>query len=300
MKNQMSGIVSLSLAQITLGTLGVCVLESGADSVSIVFYRCAIGAVLLTGFCHWRASLSGILRLPAKTLFHAVLSSALMIGNWIFFFEGIRRTNISIATVFFHVQPLLVVVLGAAYFRERLQRIVFIWIFIAFAGLILATGFDQKTEFSPQYITGLAFTFAAALCYAHVTLIAKSLKGIKSHQLTLIQCVFGALMLALFVPLSPVDVNLVQWGWLLIIGAVHTGGVYILLYSALPKLSTSLIAVLLFLYPASAVIFDALFYRHSIGIQTITGLCLIIFASLGATLRWGEGRNVNLPRGDAA
>jgi len=288
MHKRTSGIVSLSIAQITLGTLGVCVLESAADSISIVFYRCAIGAILLLAFCHWRGSLSGIIRLPAKTLFLAMLSSVLMIVNWIFFFEGIRRTNISTATIVFHVQPLIVVVLGAVYFRERLKPIVFIWILIAFAGLVLATGFDLKSEFKAQYVSGLFFTLGAALSYAHVTLIAKGISHIKSHQLTLIQCTCGAIMLAPFLPLSPLDVTMDQWGWLSVIGAVHTGIVYILLYSALPKLSTPLIAVLLYLYPASAVMFDALTYKHDISLQTFIGLSLIILASLGVTLRWGR------------
>jgi drug/metabolite transporter (DMT)-like permease len=69
---------------------------------------------------------------------------------------------------------------------------------------------------------------------------------------------------------------------------VHTGLVYILLYSALPKLSTPLIAVLLYLYPASAVIFDVFVYQHALSFQTLFGLGLVILASIGVTLRLGD------------
>ena len=288
MNSRTIGIINLSSAQIILGTIGVCVLESNADSISIVFYRCAIGAGFIAAFCYWRGTLSEIVGLPVRTLILAMLSGLLMVGNWILFFEGIRRTNISIATIIFHIQPLLVVFLGAVYFRERLRPITLIWVFVAFAGLILATGFDLKNDFTVPYLIGLLFTLGAALTYAHVTLIAKELSGIKSHQLTLIQCLCGAFILAPFLPLSPFDVTVEQWGWFFIIGTVHTGLVYILLYSALPKLSTPLIAVLLYLYPASAVIFDVFVYQHALSFQTLFGLGLVILASIGVTLRLGD------------
>lgn len=288
---QLQGIVGLSMAQITLGTLGYCILESGADSVSAVFYRCAIGGALLGAYCFGRGTLSGIVRLPVRTLALAGLSGALMVGNWVLFFEGIRLTSISVATIAFHVQPFFVVLLGAYFFRERIQRVALLWISVALLGLALATGVNLGAgAVDGGYATGLICTLAAALLYALVTIIAKGLKGIKSHQLTLVQCMVGCVLLAPVLPLGPFDIGTAQWKWLFVIGAVHTGGVYMVLYNALPKLSTPLVAILLFLYPASAVIVDAVAYQHDIGMEKVVGLALIVAASLGVTFGWGENR----------
>ena len=76
------------------------------------------------------------------------------------------------------------------------------------------------------------------------------------------------------------------------IGAVHTDGVYILLYGALPKLSTPIIAVLLFIYPASAILVDALLYQTTISMAQTLGLALIFISSLGVTLGWGVKRPI--------
>ncbi len=97
-------------------------------------------------------------------------------------------------------------------------------------------------------------------------------------------------MLAAFSPAGPLTLSADQWGWLAIIGLVHTGGVYVVLYKALPKLTTPVIAVLLFLYPASAVLVDALAYGHLISALQLAGLGLIILSSLAVTLRWGVRR----------
>lgn len=291
MTRQTQGIIGVSAAQILLGTIGLCVLESGADSVSVAFYRCVIGGFVLAFYCLWRGDLNGLLRLPPKTILLALVSGFFMTGNWVLFFEGIQRTGIAVATILFHIQPFLVVILGAFFFRERLRGVTFAWIALALAGLTMTTGLTGA-EFTgdTSYLIGIACTLVAAFLYSLVTLIAKSLTGITAPQLTFLQCLCGTLLLVIVVPLGPQDVSLTQWGWLAIIGIVHTGGVYVMLYNALPKLATPVIAVLLFFYPASALVVDALAYGHIMGVIQIAGLACILIASLGVTLKWGTRR----------
>ena len=68
LKPRTQGIIGITSAQAILGTLGVCVIESGVDSISVVFYRCAIGAILLALYCYWREDLWNIRKLPTKTI----------------------------------------------------------------------------------------------------------------------------------------------------------------------------------------------------------------------------------------
>lgn len=285
------GIFGLSAAQTILGTLGVCLLESGVDSVSAVFYRCLIGGLVLLAYCAWRGDLLSLRQLPRREVGFAMLTAAMIITNWTLFFEGIRLTSIAVATIVFHVQPFFVVLMGALLLRERVPMIVFAWIALALIGLILATGLSP-TEISmgSDYVLGLALTLGAAFTYALVTIIAKGFVHTKSTQLTLIQCIFGALVLGFAAPGDASSYDHGQWAWLTVMGVVHTGAVYILLYGSLPKLTTPYIAVLLFLYPASAVVVDALYYDHHISPMQVAGLATIIVASLGVTLKWGQRR----------
>lgn len=287
------GIFGLTTAQMILGTLGVCLIESGVDSVSAVYYRCIIGSVILLAYCAWRHDLVSLRQLPKREIALTVLSAVLMITNWVLFFEGIRLTGIAVATIVFHVQPFFVVILGAVLLRERTPAIIFVWIALALTGLVFATGISandlgQDTDYS----LGLLLTVFAALSYALVTIIAKGLVHTKPHQLTLIQCVVGSLALGFIAPGDASSYENEQWAWLLVMGAVHTGAVYILLYGSLPKLTTPFIAVLLFVYPASAVVVDALYYDHHINLLQVAGLVTIIIASLGVTLKWRNRRVV--------
>ena len=294
MTRQMEGMIGLIAAQTLLGTIGLCVLESGANPVSVAFYRCAIGGMALALYCQYRGDLTRLAGLSPRILAMAVASGVLMASNWVLFFEGIQRTGIAVATITFHIQPFLVVLLGAFVFRERLQAVTILWIGLALAGLAMATGLSGvELTADRSYLIGLGATLAAAFLYAGVTIIAKGLTGISAPQLATIQFATGTLMLAAFSPANPLTLTAGQWGWLAVIGLVHTGGVYVVLYKALPKLTTPVIAVLLFLYPASAVLVDALAYGHLISTFQLIGLGLIILASLAVTLRWGTRTKTN-------
>ncbi|MGR6431488.1 DMT family transporter [Rhizobium sp. PAMB 3174] len=293
---QTQGILGVMAAQTLLGTLGVSVVESGADPISVTFYRCLIGGLALALHAAWRGRLTALLRLPAGVLALACASGLLMVGNWVLFFTAIQHIGIAVSTIVFHVQPLIVVLLGALFFRERLHLATCAWILLALAGLVLATDIGEGGVLpGGSYLLGLACALGGAVLYALVTLIAKGLKGMNAPQLVTVQCLCGTLLLFAAAPLGPLQVTSGQWGWFLLIGLVHTGGVYVLLYGALPKLSTPLAAVLLFLYPVSAILADAVVYGHHLVPVQYAGFAAILIASLGVTLRWGVRTAVPAP-----
>jgi drug/metabolite transporter (DMT)-like permease len=74
------------------------------------------------------------------------------------------------------------------------------------------------------------------------------------------------------------------WGWLVGLGFIHTGLMYVLMYAAYAKLPTAKIAVLAFTYPAVAMGVDWAVYGHHIGLVQALGVPLIVLASLKVTL----------------
>jgi drug/metabolite transporter (DMT)-like permease len=242
----------------------------------------------LLAYAALRSDLRALFRLPVRMLLLALLSGVLMVGNWVLFFEAIRRSGIAVATIVFHVQPFVMVLIGALVFRERLRLRTLGWIALALFGLTLATGIiDAPEGHEPDWI-GVICAFGAAVLYACVTIIAKGFPRSNGAQLTFVQCLCGVLVLAPWLPLLPQNLAAEQWGWLAVIGGVHTCAVYVLLYNALPKLPTTTAAVLLFLYPISAIAVDAFWYRHAVtGVQIMGSLCVLL-ASLAITLKWGD------------
>lgn len=277
-------------AMLMLATLGIFVQQAGLDSVTTVFFRCAFGALALALYCLWQGMLVRA-NFTAKNVGLALFSGVLMVFNWVFFFEAIRRVGISVATIVFHVQPFMVLLLGALLFRERITLDKFGWISVGFGGLLLATGLPlDGLAPGSSYAIGIACTLTAALAYSGVTLTTKSMRGMRPHLTALIHCVVGMCALAAWITIPAAGISPLQWGWLTGLGLLPTALAYVLIYGALPRLQTASIAVLTFIYPAAAVGFDFIVYGHLLRPVQVLGLALIVVAGLGVNLNWGWRR----------
>lgn len=272
-------------AGMLLGTLGIFVEKAGLDSLSATFYRCVLGGAFLAMYWRWTAT-SATPRPSWRALSLATASGVLMAGNWVLFFEALARCGIAVATLVFHVQPILVVLLGAALLGERLTVRDGLWAVLAFVGLALTLVEQASTATQDlSYWLGIGAALAAALCYAGVTLMARALTSVPPALTATIQCVVGAILLAAPTTVSPGSLDTAQWLWLAGLGAIHTGLVYVLIYSALPKLSTATIAVLLFVYPVSAVVVDFIVYSRPLSALQAAGLGLVLLSAWGAVRR---------------
>ena len=274
-----------------MGTIGVFVEEARLGALTLVFFRCFFGMLALAAYCAYKGWLTPR-QFTRRTLALALISGVLMVTQWVAFFDAIHRTSIAVSTVVFHVQPFWVVLMGAALFHDRLGADRLGGIGIAFVGLVLASGVLAESHIADRtsYMIGIAESLGGSVLYASVTLIAKSLRDFRPHLLTLTQCAVGAVCLPLiapfFAPLQLAHISAVQWGWLVGMGVLHTGLSYVLIYGALPMLTTPVIAVLLFVYPLTAIAVDAIVYGRALSVPQLAGMALIVAASLGVNLGW--------------
>lgn len=278
-------VVQLAGGNLLLGTLGVFVVESGQDVATVVFWRCVFGAAALAlygGAAGWRR----LWALPAAAIGLAVLGGVMMVGNWLLFTAALGRAGIAVATVVFHIQPFLVVLLGALLLGERPGPGRLAWVALGFAGLLAAVGGGAGAD-AAAYRSGIACAAGGALLYAGVTILAKRAGDVPAPALALVQCLVGIPLLALLGPATPAEAGTAAFLWLAGIGVVHTGLVYALVYGALPVLATPTIAALTFLYPASAVLVDAAVYGRVPDPGQAAGLALIVLAGAGSALGWG-------------
>ena len=277
-----TGIVQLALAMAVVGTVGVFMEESGQGPVNAVFFRCVFGALALAAFCAARGWLGG-LRLAPRQWALILFGGVCIVLNWVAFFAAIRHSSIAFATIVYHVQPFWVVLAGPLLFGERISGRKLGWIGIAFAGLALATGIGGE---GADRLLGAGLAVLASLLYTGTVLSTKALRGVRPHLTAMIHAMTGIVLLAPFVGVSALPGAPGPWGWLAGLGIIHTGLVYVLMYAAYPKLPTSLIAVLAFVYPASAILSDWLVYGHRLGLEQAAGMGLIVLASLAVTLGW--------------
>ncbi|PXX37218.1 DMT family transporter [Undibacterium pigrum] len=273
-------------AMLMLATLGIFIHEAGLDAITTVFFRCLFAAIALALYCAWKGMFVAA-NFSCKNLGLAVFGGVLMVVNWVTFFAAIQRIGISVTTIVFHVQPFIVLLLGAVLFREKIAANKLAWICLGFIGLVLACGLKTGgMQMSEQYLLGLLLTLTGACAYAGVTLTTRAMRNMPAHLIALIHCLAGLVLLAALITIPADGIRVQQWAWLVGLGLIPTALAYVLIYGALPKMPTPAIAVLTFIYPAMALGMDYLVYGQRISLLQMAGLVLIVLASLGVNLDW--------------
>jgi drug/metabolite transporter (DMT)-like permease len=280
------GAAEMSMAMLMSGTIGWLVVSSQQSPFNVVFFRCIFGGATLALVC----AVLGLFRRELfswKMLGLALLGGAAIVVNWVLLFAAYSRASISMATAVYNTQPFMLVALGALVFRERISASTIAWLAVAFVGLVFVVKVEPAVLALPgQYLVGVAYAVGAAAMYAVSSIITKRLKGTPPHLLALIQVSLGVLLLAPFVRFDALPANGAQWLDVVVLGVVHTGLMYVLLYGAIQKLPTSLTGALSFIYPVVAIIVDRVAFGQTLAWTQVLGAALILLAAAGVNLGW--------------
>ena len=279
------GSLEMIAAMLISGTIGWFVLVSGQSVVDVVFWRCVVGGAMLLLVCRALGLLRAEL-LGRRVLTLAVVSGVAIVGNWLLLFASYSKASIAISTAVYNVQPFMLVGLGALFLGERITLVKLAWLVVAFLGMLAIVSAHGDTGASGEnYLLGIALALGAALLYALAALIVKRLSGTPPHLIALIQLLTGILMLA---PLAGYQLpeRPQAWASLATLGILHTGVMYMLLYSAIQKLPTALTGALSFVYPIAAIIVDWLAFDHRLGALQWLGVAAILLAAAGMQQGW--------------
>lgn len=291
------GSLEMAGAMLVSGTVGWFVLMSGQEVLDIVFWRCVFGAATLLAIC----MAMGLVRpgsITAKGFAWAVISGAAIVANWVLLFAAYSRASIGIATAVYNTQPFMLVGLGALFLGERISLDKIAWLCLAFAGMLAITQEHGTPGYGEgSYLAGIALSLGAAFFYAVAALLVKRLTGTSPHLIALIQVCAGILLIAPFIdagawPGTPPT----AWAALIAMGVIHTGLVYVLLYSAIQRLPTALTGALSFIYPIVAILVDWFAFGHVLGWQQWAGVAAILFAAGAMRQGWQPQAAMSLLR----
>lgn len=286
MKVKTSGVMQMTLAMVISGTVGWPVVMLGQPATTVVFWRCAFGALAMLVVC----ALLGLLKkglLTRRLAAIAVLGGIALVLNWTLLFAAYSYASIAVATITYHVQPFMLVGLGVLFFGEKLTATKLGWLLLAFVGMLLIiTGKQNAGDASSHYFTGVLLALGAAFMYAVAAAIVKQLKAVPPHLIVLIQLSVGALLLAPFADLGSLPSTASVWLLLATLGLVHTGLMSSLLYSAIQKIPTSLVGALSFIYPLVAIIVDWRVFGHRLSLLQLLGAAAILLAAAGMNFGW--------------
>ncbi|SDY32558.1 DMT family transporter [Delftia lacustris] len=266
---------------VLLGTVGVFVEEARQHPLVTVLFRCAFGALALLA---WGLATGRVreLRVRGRSWPVVAATGVLMVLNWALFFAAIPRTSIGVATIVFHIQPVWIMLFGTLVLREAVAPRQVAAMLAALLGLVLTTGLlgGDAAAWGPDHVSGLLMCLAGSLCYAAVTILAKTEKVVTPFALAWWQCAVGTVLL-LWVPLVhgwPQAPS--SWAWLAGLGVLHTGLAYAILFAGMARLTLGRIAVLQYVYPLTAIVLDWAVYGRALDAVQLAGVGLMAGALL--------------------
>jgi drug/metabolite transporter (DMT)-like permease len=289
MDRQTRGTLEMTIAMTVLGSIGWLVVVSGQPAAGVVFWRCVFGAAALFVICGTQGLLRG--HMTARIFGIAALGGVAIVVNWVLLFAAFAHASISVSTAIYNTQPFMLVVMGALFLGERLTATRLAWLALAFTGVLLLVQARPEAGYTGGgFIAGVLLALAAAFFYAVATLVAKKLAGTPPQLVVLVQVCVGIALLAPFTDFADLPASARSWGALVVLGAVHTGLVYILFYGAIQKLPTHLTGALSFIYPVAAIAVDYLAFGVRLQPMQAVGAATILFAAAGTTLGWSLPR----------
>lgn len=293
-----SAVLQLLIAELLIGSVGVFVHESGQDAVTAVFYRCLFGGLFMLALGCARGYFRGVFD-DRAFLRGALVSGVLLVLNWVALFAGMERSSIGVATLVYHFFPFVMLILAVLVQGERTHPADLLWTLVGFLGV--ACSADPMRLWhtaNPAYLIGIAMTLLAALLCGASLMMSRSIGRERPFALVAIQCWIGVAMLAGFSSTGVFHVGM-HWLWLVGLGIIHSGIVYVLFYTSYPRLQVVTIAVIAFVYPLVTLLLDYLIYGNRLVPVQWAGLALIVIGTLGVNLKWRLRRPTALQRADA-
>lgn len=283
-------------SMVIAGTVGWFVVMADQTPHVVVFWRCLFGALTMLMICFSRRLFKN-LTLNKGALCLLLFGGVALALNWIFLIKAYHLSSIAVATITYHAEPFILVVFGVFLFKEKINLDKVLWLIFAFIGTVFIVLGKQSTSFAQQdtYVLGVLYAIVAAFFYACAAIITKKLKHIPPQVIVVLQLFVGSLILIPVASLGEApSITFMSWGYLAIIGIVHTGFMCVLLYSAIQKISTTLVGALSFIYPIVAVLVGWLAFDNLLTVTQMLGSVVILIAATGVNLDWRLTRRSKL------
>ena len=285
LNRRQTGVIEMVLAMGLSGTLGFFVVEADLPVWNIVFFRCVFALFGLGLYCWWRGFLSPW-PLRGRNLLFASLAGVALVANWLLLFGSYQYASISLSTAVYHTQPFFLLLLARVLFAETFDLKKLPWYLFAFTGLLLIIEFRWSGLADSEQFLGFLMALGAAVLYALTTLLTRRVTDVRPEVIALLHVFIGVLLLWPVLDTAELPVLAEQWGYLAVLGLVHTCMMYIFLYSAYQKLPVALIAILAFLYPAIAIMVDYLVYDQLLSVSQWLGVAAILLSAAAMNANW--------------
>lgn len=285
-----TGYLELVVCGLVWGSIGVLVKKSPVSAPVIVFFRLALGALVVLA---WHAARGRLADLRMRGRRWLLLSAGGTLGlHWVFFFLAYKRLSVATVILIVYVGPVFMALLAPAVLREKLERRTIASLVLSVAGiaLIAVPAMQGRSPF------GLAAALIAMASFVALVFIGKKLV-VDYQPETIVAWQLSSA--AVFVSPGLVSWNSADvassWPALLVLGVVHTGICGVLYFRAMQVVKAQHMGILAYLEPVTAVVWAWAVLAEAPGMPTLIGGVLIIVAGLNIALPGRRLAAVKMP-----
>ena len=285
MINNISPKSKITIAMIIWGTISLFVREIQLESVSIAFFRAAIGSIFLL-------LVSVIIKdridkeVIKKNLVLLIISGIGLSTNWTALFQAMKYTTIPIAVLSYQTAPIFITLFSAIILKEKITAKNVLCLAVAVVGMLLVFEPGNSVGSQINHTKGILYGLTGAVLYGVVIVTNKLIKDLTGFQRTFIQLSLAAILLLPIVVrqgnINFSEFDTKQWILLLVIGILHTGIAYLLYFPSIKDVKGNTIAILSYLEPIVAIIASFIILKESMtSIQALGGVLILSAAYFG-------------------
>ncbi len=280
MNTKVKGYLLGMTAAATYGMNPLFALPLYADGMlpaSVLFYRYLMAIVLVAAMLKIRGHDFSVSKRELGLL---AIMGMLMAVSSLTLFESYRYMDAGIASTLLFVSPLMVALIMAAVFHERLTRITWLCLLLALVGIgLLYKGEGGET----LSLVGTLMVFASSLSYAiYIVSVNKTvLANMPTLKVTFYVLTFGLTLFIAYVAYNgelQTPSRWYLWGNLFALALFPTTISFLCTTGAIRYIGSTPTAILGALEPVTAIFFGILVFNEQITVRDWTGILLILLS----------------------
>jgi drug/metabolite transporter (DMT)-like permease len=277
---QIIAIAALAILAVAWGAIPLFV-RNDVPSIQLVGARVTFGAIALVG----AGVAVGRMSIPRVRRWRLVLSGVLLALHWVTFFESIKLTTVAVALAILYLGPITAAILAGPMFNERVDRRIWIALGVAVLGTLLVVQPWVSGNVDPF---GIAMAALSAALLAGVMLAGKPVaKDLGGLTMATGELIVASVLLApaTYAALTENGEYIVNF---LILGVLFTGLAGFVFWEAMRHVPVAAVSVVMYLEPASAVVWAAVFLEETPNVVAWIGVALVILGGLIAATATGK------------
>jgi len=278
-------VISLAALAVAWGAIPLFV-RIDTPPTHLVAMRVTLGAVVLILYSAATSKLS----IPRINVGRLVVLGLVLAAHWLSFFLALNLTTVAVSLAIIYIGPVLAAVFAGPVLHERTGWHAFAGLALAVVGMLLVVRPGSGATAAGVVAAGVSGALLAVIMLLGKPLAA-NLGGLTVATWEL---VVASVVLAPFT-VQAVRFSADAWPQFVILGALFTGVAGVVYWSAMRQLPVAVVSVIMYLEPASAVVWAAIFLSEQPDAIAWLGVGLVVAAGTIASRGTGEEEVVGAP-----